>query len=471
MEDEKEDKVFNDLKEEYDRVCEKVRNGNLSVNTVVKLHHKYRKYLRVRLPESIIYEGQGDRFYCDREGYEYDKDNRNKGDPKEDDIDDEEDDKNDEEEDDEQDDLEEYIKLTILHMSLYLNDPKFFDYLVDNNADLHKSTKHFGPILHCCIMKGAHDHFQKLVDADVEENLRAYIPQISCSCTPLELAVLCADSRAIEFLVMEAGCSAFLEDSYGCTTVQNIAAYYGHNNILTFLLKFMCNVNLVSRTRYRSMSPLLAAVGSPHADAETVKTLLHYPGININIVNDEGRSALHEFFYHRSNGNLQVLYYLLIAGINVNVFDNDGNLPINEWSWYRNQNYLEAWIILIKHLVKLKTAGLYVCDGYSDTMENEYCDILQVTYSEEVKRLKKVLIPGTQSSYFDLVLLNFDPQRESTLPRSDINFYVISQSYLRKTFPYFAESLIYRLTVLAIAQGKMEVFELFPENKPPIFTL
>ena len=148
----------------------------------------------------------------------------------------------------------------------------------------------------------------------------------------------------------------------------NIAARYGHTEIVKLLLSYKSNVNI--REEYGN-TPLISASQNNHL--ETVQELIKNKA-DINAKNEDDNTAL---FLAVSNNNIEVIKELLDSGANVEE-TSQGYTPLMRAA---NDGYLEATKLLLMHGARVD--NITKNDGYS---------ALQFAVSNKHKELAKLLI-------------------------------------------------------------------------------
>lgn len=101
------------------------------------------------------------------------------------------------------------------------------------------------------------------------------------------------------------------------------AGYYGHENIVKFLLESGINVNAQNKKGETALARLIAE----HADI--AKLLLQVPTINVNLQDKQGYTALHNIAMMGRDDSIGTMKLLLqIPGIDVNPKDRENYSPL-----------------------------------------------------------------------------------------------------------------------------------------------
>ncbi|CAD6215464.1 GSCOCG00011205001-RA-CDS [Cotesia congregata] len=271
-----------------------------------------------------------------------------------------------------------YYEYSILHLTLYLNDDNFVDFLLENNADTKLETEYLAPVILLAISLNHLKYVKKLVTAGADIN------QIICvkgkfgtnsdrlndnnvnpcflfdEFTPLEFAVNLDEYEIAEFLITHGADVHIRSGNNGknSDSPMGIAASSDNIEMLKLLIKHGADINAGDDN---GLTPLMKAV--KNNNSASIKFLLSQPLIEVNSLANDKTFCLHfsgvldniyTFNYiERFRCNLQDL---LNAGCDVNIQRKHRRLPINTYSMER-----KCLSVLVKHLMKLMVAGLYVC--------------------------------------------------------------------------------------------------------------
>ncbi len=96
-----------------------------------------------------------------------------------------------------------------------------------------------------------------------------------------------------------------------------MAAHFGNENIVRFLLRIGADANLASQNGYH-VYPLYTAVDS---DSEGIAKMLVEAGAKVNVIQASGMTPLHAA---AQNGNIEILILLLERGASVSIKNESG---------------------------------------------------------------------------------------------------------------------------------------------------
>ncbi|MEJ7779144.1 MAG: ankyrin repeat domain-containing protein [Daejeonella sp.] len=182
------------------------------------------------------------------------------------------------------------------------------DLLAANPAlALQKTSHQVSPLMLCC-------YFKK---PELALIISGYVPDISI----FEASAM-GRSEIVEKAVMADPelIHSFSEDGF---TPLGLASYFGHEDVVRFLLLNGAEPNVPSSNGFR-VYPIHSAVAS---DFTMIAKMLLEAGADVNVVQMSGATPLHSAAH---NGNIDLLIVLLEAGAEVAAKTEDGKTPADQ---------------------------------------------------------------------------------------------------------------------------------------------
>jgi uncharacterized protein len=177
--------------------------------------------------------------------------------------------------------------------------------LIENpELALTKTSKMISPLMLSCYYK----------NPEISYLLMDYIPEIN-----LFEAAAVGKFDMIAHLIYKAPeqINSFSEDGF---TALGLASYFGHEEIIRYLILKGAEVNLPSQNGL-NIYPIHSAVAANH---DMIAKMLIEAGADVNVRQEKGITPLHSAAY---NGNIELLIVLLEAGAEVNAETTEGKKP------------------------------------------------------------------------------------------------------------------------------------------------
>jgi len=127
-------------------------------------------------------------------------------------------------------------------------------------------------------------------------------------------------------------------NSHDGYTILTAAAANGHTNIVKQLLARGADPNIAD---IEETTPLMLACSRPAPD---IVALLVRGGANVNLVDNDGDTALHVAVTMRGRGVADMIKGLIAGGADVNARDADGNTPIHMAGGHNHVDYLRLLV-------------------------------------------------------------------------------------------------------------------------------
>ena len=199
-----------------------------------------------------------------------------------------------------QDLLEEYIETG--------NSKDLTDLLIANPGLAMQKTSHLvSPLMLCC-------YFKK---PDLADIFAKYVQEINI----FEASALGRSDLLEKTLISDPSLlHEFSEDGF---TPLGLASYFGHEDVVRFLLLKGADPNIHSRNGF-NVYPIHSAVSS---DYNMVSKMLIEAGADVNVVQMSGVTPLHSAAH---NGNIDLIIVLLEAGANVSSKTEEGKTPADK---------------------------------------------------------------------------------------------------------------------------------------------
>ena len=172
---------------------------------------------------------------------------------------------------------------------------------------------------------------------EVKESLLAHSPALDV----FEAAAAGALDRVKTIVEEDVDVSADLVNAYSHDgfTALGLAAFFGHEDVATYLLTKGAQVNTASQNRMRVM-PLHSAVAGRHIG---IARRLLEAGADVNAKQADGFVPLHGA---AQNGQVEMIELLLAHGANVNTPNDDGKTAL---AYALEEGHIEAANLLRRH--------------------------------------------------------------------------------------------------------------------------
>ncbi|XP_057334513.1 putative ankyrin repeat protein RF_0381 [Microplitis mediator] len=321
---------------------------------------------------------------------------------------------------------------TPLHIAVTRENIRIVKKLIDNGADINSPRGSFvWTPLHTAIESLNNEAIKLLIDKGADVNA-ACDDEIRTGCTPLHLAIETNNEEIVELLVkknvdVNAKIKLFSWPIFSASTL-------GNPKIIETLIRHGADINLPVEDKdspYYRFTSLLIAVIFKHRQA--VKILIEN-GANIDAVTDQEDTALHLAVLHPDD---EIVQELLNAGIDVNKLNSENKIALD---YCDDESTCE---LLKKHIVKLKTAGVFVHKkNFNIILEDVKLKNLRFKCLEEIKKMETTHI-GVDLTFNELM-----NDVESKLTASKQHYdeiLMIPESTIMKKFPLYANLLVSRL--------------------------
>ncbi|CAG5088607.1 Similar to RF_0381: Putative ankyrin repeat protein RF_0381 (Rickettsia felis (strain ATCC VR-1525 / URRWXCal2)) [Cotesia congregata] len=360
-----------------------------------------------------------------------------------------------------------YYYTTLLCMAVRNGDEELIDYLINRKADVNKSLppENENPLL-IAAGKGNTEVFKKLYHLGADINLSS-----SKDLSTLTIAALCGHHGIIKFLIEQGLDVNVTEPDHGFRLLHH-AATSSNTELVELLLE---NNAEIDAKHHNGITPLFYAV--TFGRINTVKLLMarganinnaqgslskstlihvvHYkksilkyllsldePVTDVNILNKAGQTILHyKLSTHILNDTGdESCSIILDAGVDVNAQDSKGQLAVNCKTFFRDTT---KNTILKRHIVKLISAGLAVCEGNRQAVEIGFDD-LRETCLEELQKMKINKVGVSNITFFHVLHMTFH-KLAIRLKFAGLD-QVINEEKLKTAYPLYGGMLFYKLS-------------------------
>ncbi|TGZ53653.1 uncharacterized protein [Temnothorax longispinosus] len=288
--------------------------------------------------------------------------------------------------------------------------------LLSKGANVDAQTKNGVTTLHAAIQEG----YEKVVEALLEYNANVN-SRVKSDITPLHLSAQ-RGNKKISTMLLNKGANVNAKQKNG-TTALHIATQKGHKKVVKVLLK--CGAKVDSKMK-NDITPL--HLGAKKGYRKIIETILKF-GADINSRDEYGRTALH---IASQEGHTEVVATLLEYGSDINITSRNNCTPLDYAmagieSFYRQLNNRfynydsdddycyydpDRGICLCKvtaealkrHIVKMKTANLYVSKKNLLLMSSsdEISDFKD-DCEKEIASMKSEKINNANISFYDIL--------------------------------------------------------------------
>ncbi|WP_341817381.1 ankyrin repeat domain-containing protein [Wolbachia endosymbiont (group A) of Andrena carantonica] len=283
--------------------------------------------------------------------------------------------------------------------------------LLSKGANINAQTKNGITTLHAAAQKG----YTKVVEALLEYNADVN-STVKSDITPLHLSAQ-QGNEVISKMLLNKGANANAKQKDGITAL-HIATQKGHKEVVKVLLE--CGAKVGSKIK-SDITPLHLAAQKGYQ--EIIETVLKF-GADINSRDEYGRTALH---IASKEGHEEVVTTLLEYGSDINITSRNNHTPLDSAmagirSFYSQLNNYDSdddgyydpdrgvcscevtAEALKRHIVKMKTANLYVSEKnlLSMSISGEISGF-QDECEEEIARMKSEKINNPNISFYDIL--------------------------------------------------------------------
>lgn len=328
--------------------------------------------------------------------------------------------------------ITEVYDLTILHLAIIcLEDHKFVDFLLENNADVSIATEHVGPVIYSAIRWHKLDFVIKLVDAGASVNRSFCLKGLELDevferdvsgntsyreyryddYSLLQFAIKMGSYQITKFLLSRSadvnyrGSKDIPPPFNLCVKLDwnDIEDQLNNVEIMKLLVEYGADVNMVCANGYQK-TPLLQAVSNLKS-IFVLEFLLDLPTIDVNAVDNHKRSCLH-LFLMANQSNLdqedyhEALEQILDSGVDIDLVDDDQKLAIDIKVARKRKNCIRT---IKMHIVVRMAANLKVCPRNTQALVGPEFDKFRAKCDQEVSNLKKYKDPITGFFYYELL--------------------------------------------------------------------
>ncbi|XP_044594455.1 uncharacterized protein LOC123271977 [Cotesia glomerata] len=321
--------------------------------------------------------------------------------------------------------------LTILHLAICLEDEKFVDFLLENNADVLIATEHVGPVIYLAIRMHNLDYVQKLVDAGASVNKSFCLRGLELDevfvrddsgntsyrvyryddYSPLQFAIKMGSYYITKFLLSRCA-DVNYRGSKDIPPPFNLCVKLDWNDledqlnnieIMKLLVEYGADVNMVDADGYQK-TPLLQAASNPKSTF-VLDFLLDLPTIDVNAVDNHKRSCLH-LFLMASQNNLDredyhdTLMQILDSGVDINLVDDDQKLAIDIKVAKKRKDCIRT--VKMEIVIRM-AANMKVCPRNTQALVGPEFNKFRATCDQEVAELKTSKDPITGFFYYDIL--------------------------------------------------------------------
>jgi ankyrin repeat protein len=282
--------------------------------------------------------------------------------------------------------------------------------LLSWGANVNAQTKNGRTMLHAATQKG----YLKVVEALLEYNADVNA-KFKTNITPLHIASQKGHVEVVKFLLKFGACIGS-KDEHGNTPL-HIAVHKGHLEVLEVLLKFGAFID--SKDKYGN-TPLHIAARKAYLDV--VEVLLKFDA-DIDSQDEYGRTALH---FASKEGCEQIVRALLEHGSDINIMSKNYETPLDfagirifniradnydysddYYYYFRGRGISACQIIagiLKRHIVKMKTANLYVSEkNLLASSSNDELSDFQKECEEEIESMLSEKVSNANVSFYDIL--------------------------------------------------------------------
>ncbi|CAL1682579.1 unnamed protein product [Lasius platythorax] len=318
--------------------------------------------------------------------------------------------------------------------------------LLSRGANVNARTKNDITTLHAATKKG----YVKVVEALLEYNADVN-STVENDITPLHLSAQ-KGNEVISKMLLNKGANINAKQKDRITAL-HIATQRGHKKVVEVLLK--CGAKVDSKAK-SDITPLHIAAQKGHL--EVVEVLLKF-GAAIDSKNEYGRTALH---IASKEGHAQIVTALLEHGSDINIISKSNHTPLdfamagissfyNKVNSYdSDDNYYDPGRgicsceviaeILKHHIVKIKTANLYVSGQNLLSFDSNYeIRDFQNKCEKEMASMRSEKIGNSNTSFCDILTKSIN-QLAILLENENIVQILRSDDYKIK-FPVYASMI------------------------------
>jgi ankyrin repeat protein len=299
--------------------------------------------------------------------------------------------------------------LTPLHIAAHKGYLEIVEVLLKFHADIDFKDESGRTPLHIAAHKGYFEIVEVLLKFHADIHFKDESGR-----TALHIAVEKSHLEVVKVL-LNIGAAIESKGQFGSTPL-HVAIQKGNIQVLSFLLQSGANVD--SKDEY-GYTPIHIAANKGHL--ESVEILLEF-GADMDSKDEHGRTAIH---IAAKEGREKVAIALLENGSDINIMTENNRTSLdfamarirsfyNEADNYSDDDYYDHGrdiracenivVIFKRHIVKLKTANLYVCKkNLLSISNNNGISDFQNECQEEIARMKSEKVSNTTVSFYDIL--------------------------------------------------------------------
>ncbi|XP_044585823.1 putative ankyrin repeat protein RF_0381 [Cotesia glomerata] len=335
-----------------------------------------------------------------------------------------------------------------LYLAALKGDTKLFKKLYHLGANLHsKSEIRLSPL-----MIAARCGHLEIIKYLIEQGLDVNITEPDCGSRLLHHAVTGSNTELVEFLL---GNNAEIDakKNHGETPLL-CAISFENINIVKLLIARGADINTPRSSIRRS-----TVMHDVHHKKSILKYLLSLdePMTDVNILNQARQTILHHqlsSFYPCA----ETCSIILNAGVDVNARDSKGQLAVNCETFFKHHN---EHSILERHIVKLISAGLTVCEGNRQAVKRGYHDLRKVCLNE-LQKMKIDKVGVSNITFFDVLHMSLH-NLAIRLKFAGLD-QVIDEQKLNIAYPLYGRMIFYKLSKIRRRITYLEEIEEFVEG-------
>jgi len=232
----------------------------------------------------------------------------------------------------------------------YAADSDTVERLIEAGADVNAQDKDGYTALHYAVINGHAASVKLLLNAGADVNV-----QDKDGYTALHYAVINGDAASVKLLLNAPGADVNARDKDGYTLLHKAVikgqssllgepARYGENYRVmkdrSGTFQALVNAGADVNAKFKDSTPLSLAIIL--GDSASVKALVNAPGINVNMQDDNGYTALHDAVIAGNSGAVEAL--VNARGINVNMQDDNGHTALHGAAITGNSRAVQALV-------------------------------------------------------------------------------------------------------------------------------
>ncbi|XP_044726615.1 serine/threonine-protein phosphatase 6 regulatory ankyrin repeat subunit B-like [Chrysoperla carnea] len=276
---------------------------------------------------------------------------------------------------------------TPLHKSARSKNVEICEMLLNKGVDVDAGERNGLTALHIVTQEGSNDIVKLLLERGAEVDSKT-----KYNITPLYFSAQRGQQEIIETL-LKFGADINCRNMDGNRAL-HIASQFGHVKVVTTLLEYGCDINS------RDIDGKTALhIASHEGRFKVFTTLLEY-GCDINSRDKVGNTALHIASHL---GHNEVVTTLLEYGSDINIMTYSYLSPLDYAKTAKKAKTIE---ILKRHIVRMKTANLYVSQRNLRSVDEISFPDFQEKCENEITSMKSVKMNNYNISFYDILIRN-----------------------------------------------------------------